>query len=170
MKRTSLELCVMRVFYFECNTVLFGTAYSHQPIVGVPDKRKFLVRLRMAREFLDFLLQLLKPGQTRLPFFRGFGVVDPIGFLFHLRTDGVIYGAELFAFCSRFIKSGFYFLKLLIQLIQIDICQNGRTDAALRRPAVRSVVFPILYVSGFQKLSDDVQEFAVFNFPAQYGQ
>ena len=66
----------------------------------------------------------------------------------------------------RFIKAFCDFLELLVQLIQIDICKYRGTDTTLRRTAVSGVVLPILNIPGFQKLANNVQKTAVFDFPA----
>ncbi len=67
----------------------------------------------------------------------------------------------------RFIKAFCDFPKLLVQLIQIDICKYRRTDTTLRRAAVSGVILPILDIPSFQKLVNDVQKTTVFDFPAQ---
>ena len=67
----------------------------------------------------------------------------------------------------RLIKAFCDFPKLLVQLIQIDICKYWRTDTTLRGTAVSGVVFPILDIPSFQKLANDVQKTTVLDFPAQ---
>jgi len=67
----------------------------------------------------------------------------------------------------RLIKEFCDFPKLLVQLIQIDICKYWRADTTLRRTAVSGVVLPILDIPSFQKLANDVQKTTVFDFPAQ---
>jgi len=57
--------------------------------------------------------------------------------------------------------------ELYVQLIQIDICKYWGADTALRRAAVGGVVLPILDISGFQELANDVQKTTVLDFPAQ---
>ena len=37
----------------------------------------------------------------------------------------------------------------LVQLIQVDICEYGRNDAALRAAGVGSMVLPVLHITGF---------------------
>lgn len=64
----------------------------------------------------------------------------------------------------RLIKAFCDFPKLLVQLIQIDICKYWRTDTTLRGTAVSGVVFPILDIPSFQKLANDVQKTTVLDF------
>ena len=37
----------------------------------------------------------------------------------------------------------------LVQLIQVDICEYGRNDSALRAAGVGSMVLPVLHITGF---------------------
>src|SRR5689334_11503539 len=46
----------------------------------------------------------------------------------------------------------------LIQLMQVDVTQDGRNDPALRNAAECSAVFPVLQVPGFQHVTDKPQE------------
>lgn len=64
----------------------------------------------------------------------------------------------------RLIKEFCDFPKLLVQLIQIDICKYRGTDTTLRRTAVSGVVLPILDIPSFQKLANDVQKTTVLDF------
>ena len=92
-------------------------------------------------------------------------MVNPVGQPFHFFIHCVILRRLV---CGpRFAEALCDFPELLVQLIQIDICKYGRTDTTLRSTAVSGVVLPVLNISSFQKLANNVQEPAVFDFPAQ---
>ena len=51
----------------------------------------------------------------------------------------------------------------LVQLIQVDICEYGRNDAALRTAGVGSMVLPVLHITGFQEFPDELNQPSIFN-------
>ena len=51
----------------------------------------------------------------------------------------------------------------LVQLIQVDICEYGRNDAALRTAGVGSMVLPVLHITGFQEFPNELNQPSVFN-------
>ena len=77
--------------------------------------------------------------------------------------------SQLIATTSWRIKAGLDFLEFLIQFIEVDICENRRTNTTLRGTAVGFVVFPVLYISRLEKLSDNVKKFAILNLSAKDG-
>jgi hypothetical protein len=46
----------------------------------------------------------------------------------------------------------------LVELIQVDVTEDGRCDAALRASAERAVVFPVLQVPGFEHVADQPEK------------
>src|SRR5262245_53969103 len=57
-----------------------------------------------------------------------------------------------------------------VQLVQVDVGQEGREDAALRRAAERRPVPPVLQIAGLKQPPDQPQEAVVVDLLAEYPQ
>ena len=99
--------------------------------------------------------------------FRVGGVVNPVGESLHLLIDCTIFRGFQFIFRPRAIKFSFHLPKLHVQFVQIDIGKDRRANSTLRRTAVGFVVLPILDISSFQELSNEIQKFTVLNLLRQ---
>ena len=51
-----------------------------------------------------------------------------------------------------------------VEFVKVDVCQYWRDDTPLWRAAICVVELPVFHISGFEHLSDDIEEFDVINF------
>ena len=62
------------------------------------------------------------------------------------------------------VKFLFEFFNVLVQLIQVDIRQDGRNNPALRTAAVGAVILPVLHISGVQKRPQELEKSGILDF------
>ena len=93
-------------------------------------------------------------------------MVNPVGYLLHFVVSGSVFGCYYIRGfgSSWFVEFFLDFNELFIKLIKIDIRKYRRTYTSLRCSAVCVMVSPILHITRFKKLSDNVQKFTILDF------
>lgn len=129
-------------FRFQLFAFLFGTANAYEPVIGISDKGKLLVRHPVNGNFMHFLSQCLVLCYELRSFVCVLGVINPVGYLLHLIIDSSVgIGLDVCDIASPVsVETASDFVKFIVEFVQIYIRQYWGTYASLRSTAVSLMV------------------------------